>query len=75
MPSDLVRTAWEAWRGSLCPAGPAEVSRAAEDNDLAAATRRFVRPLADRFEVSADAMRIRLEELGLLASDSAEQLF
>jgi Zn-dependent peptidase ImmA (M78 family) len=26
----------------------------------------FCRPLADRFEVSREAMRIRLEQLGLL---------
>jgi hypothetical protein len=56
MPSHLLRAAWEEWHGSLCPA--------AFDDPVAA--EQFVRPLAHRFEVSAEPMRIRLEELELL---------
>lgn len=71
MPSHLVRAAWEAWRGNPYPAGDVELVSVGWDGGdpegRDAAARRFVRPLADRFEASADAMRIRLEELGLLA--------
>jgi hypothetical protein len=35
----------------------------------------FVRPLAETFEVSAEAMRIRLEEVGLLLRQRAQMLF
>lgn len=56
MPSHLLRAAWEDWHGNLCPAA---------FGDLVAAEQ-FARPLAERFEVSAEAMRIRLEELELL---------
>ena len=35
----------------------------------------FCRPLADRFEVSREAMRIRLEQLGLLVLKKENTLF
>ena len=87
MPSNLVRAAWEDWRGNLCPVGLDELHPAASRNvsfkadpaavDAAvnAAAQRFVRPLAERFEVSAEAMRIRLRELDLLVTDKAGMLF
>jgi hypothetical protein len=74
MPSALVRAAWEAWRGDLRPVGRDALLAAAPPppdgvGPVAAAARRFARPLAERFEASADAMRIRLQELGLVPRD------
>jgi hypothetical protein len=56
MPAHLVRAAWDAWHGNLCPVAFGDT----------VAVDRFVRPLATSFEVSAEPMRIRLEELGLV---------
>ena len=36
---------------------------------------RFSKPLAERFQVSAEAMRIRLEKLGLLMRERPNTLF
>ncbi|MFN9131424.1 MAG: hypothetical protein ACK5XO_01945, partial [Phycisphaerales bacterium] len=36
---------------------------------------RFSKPLAEKFEVSAEAMRIRLEKLGLLMRQRPNTLF
>jgi Zn-dependent peptidase ImmA (M78 family) len=35
----------------------------------------FCRPLAEQFSVSAEAMRIRLDELKLLAAEKPQTLF
>ncbi|MCW2892956.1 MAG: hypothetical protein JWO75_2445 [Actinomycetia bacterium] len=79
MPSNLLRATWEAWRGNLNPVDVEEVRCGAggpQSADAAATLfERFVRPLAGTFEVSAAAMRIRLEELGLLVGDKTELLF
>lgn len=79
MPANLLRAAWEAWRGNLNPVDREELRCGAvgpQSADAAATSfERFVRPLAATFEVSAAAMRIRLEELGLLVADKSELLF
>jgi hypothetical protein len=78
MPRKMVYAAWDAWRG-----GPAAVSiaelradrpAAAEmaDEDLMA---EFCRPLAATFQVSPEAMRIRLNELELLVKTKTDTLF
>jgi hypothetical protein len=78
MPSNLLRAAWEKWRGNLSPVGVVDLVKNAGDPPgltTGAIVERFLRPLADTFEVSGEAMRIRAEELGLVLPDKAELLF
>lgn len=78
MPRRLVTTAWKEWRGTLDPVIlddlPAAVTAGPRDQ-ANARLEAFCRPLAQRFEVSAEAMRIRLEELGLLLRERPALLF
>jgi len=78
MPRRLLIAAWERWRGSLdavvlatLPPAPVSIQRDADDVRM----EQFCRPLAERFEVSAEAMRIRLEKLGLLLREAPNTLF
>jgi Zn-dependent peptidase ImmA (M78 family) len=92
MPRDLVRQAWQDWRGNKDPIALDDVQdvrrriltaevlrrgafktgdRAADDMVLEYCSR----PLADKFQVSAEAMRIRLEEMGLLLRKREASLF
>jgi hypothetical protein len=78
MPKALIVAAWREWRGSLDPVVLADLPAApvADGRDPASATLdRFSRPLAERFEVSAESMRIRLEKLGLLLRERPSTLF
>lgn len=78
MPRPLVVAAWQEWRGSLDAVVLADLPpvTAVAGRDPASATlERFCKPLADRFEVSAEAMRIRLEKLGLLMRERPDTLF
>jgi len=78
MPKALVVAAWKEWRGSLDPVVLADLPpvAVADGRDAANATLdRFSKPLAERFEVSAEAMRIRLEKLGLLMRERPNTLF
>jgi hypothetical protein len=78
MPKSLVVAAWKDWRGSLDHVVLADLPPApvADGRDAADATLdRFSKPLAERFEVSAEAMRIRLEKLGLLMRQRPNTLF
>lgn len=77
MPGAMVKERWKNWRGSSDPvtlgslfdvygdlgSAPPQVDRRRADNAM---LETFVRPFAAEFAVSAEAMRIRLEELGLL---------
>lgn len=79
MPRNLLRSAWSDWRGSDDPAALTDLDvpslgrdRKAEEH---AAMESFCRPLAERFEVSAQAMRIRLQTLGLLVREIEPGLF
>lgn len=78
LPRKLVLAAWQEWRGSLDPAVlntlPLVASIGARD-PADARFEAFCKPLAQRFEVSAEAMRIRLEKLGLLLRESPNTLF
>lgn len=72
MPRRIMFEAWEQWRGSpdevaLCELGI--------DCDDAVAIHQFCRPFADQFEVSAQAMRYRLQALGLLVQKREPRLF
>ena len=78
MPKTLVVAAWQEWRGNLDPVILADLPPVAvsDGRDPADATLdRFSKPLAERFEVSAEAMRIRLEKLGLLMRERPNTLF
>ena len=78
MPKSLVVAGWKEWRGSLDPVilGDLPSVTVSDGRDPADATLdRFSKPLAERFEVSAEAMRIRLEKLGLLLRERPNTLF
>ena len=78
MPKSLVVAAWKEWRGNLEPVvlGDLPSVTVSDGRDPANATLdRFSKTLAERFEVSAEAMRIRLEKLGLLLRERPNTLF
>lgn len=79
MPRNLVLAAWEQWRDSLDPVSVDELPtvnlRSDKNTNQSAAMEIFCKPLAARFEVSAEAMRIRLEKLGLLLRERSNTLF
>lgn len=79
MPRSLVRAEWEDWRGDDAPVQDADldVRQLAGDRkrDVEIAREAFCKPLAKRFEVSAAAMRIRLENLGLFVKETQPGLF
>lgn len=79
MPRPMMLSAWEGWRGDgkpvalpdICDQATAKANGCGDDEVMEA----FAEPLAQRFQVSAMAMRIRLEELGLLLRQRASTLF
>ncbi len=79
MPRALVRSAWQAWHGNLDPVAVQQLPGVTNSTDSKgnenATLERFCRPFAGQFEVSAEAMRIRLENLGFLLRDVPNMLF
>ncbi len=79
MPRPMLRAAWEVWRGSDEAVEirelPATTSRGDRQADEHSAIERFCRPLAEQFAVSAQAMRIRLLQLGLVVKEKESRLF
>lgn len=79
MPRAVVRSEWQAWRGNLDAVAVQQLPAVTISNDPKenenAALERFCRPFAGRFEVSAEAMRIRLENLGFLLREVPNTLF
>lgn len=85
MPREMVRHEWHEWRGSDEPITWSEVWQFEHDIseppvfDASAGVSPFLesfcRPFADRFEVSAAAMRIRLEDMDLLVREKEPMLF
>lgn len=94
MPSDMLRSAWKAWRGNLEPVyledlwaeygedtvrnevrQRSDASKADQHTSQNAIMEMFIRPLASKFEVSAEALRIRLEEFGLMLRERSQLLF
>ncbi|GIW81355.1 MAG: hypothetical protein KatS3mg105_3162 [Gemmatales bacterium] len=76
MPREMVKRAWHEWRGGLDPIYLRDLR--AERGDFGTDERvleHAVRPLAEKFEVSAEAMRIRLEGMGLLLRKKEASLF
>jgi len=79
MPRPMVVSAWEVWRGgpravALDDIRDPQVARAngCSDEEI---MEDFCRPLAEQFQVSGQAMRIRLEELELLLREKRNTLF
>jgi len=79
MPRPMIISAWQAWRGDGSPVALPDIcdpsiakANGCSDNEVMEA---FAEPLAQQFEVSAPAMRIRLEELGLLLRQRVSTLF
>lgn len=76
MPCDIVKQAWEEWRGALEPVYlpdlRAENTEGVTDELL---MENAVRPFAVTFHVSAEAMRIRAEQMGLLLRKRESLLF
>lgn len=79
MPRELVRSAWRAWRGDdrhvcVLDLDVPDVDASNERNQNVA-MERFCKPLAEQFEVSAEAMRLRLEAMDLLVRERPNLLF
>jgi hypothetical protein len=76
MPRDLVRRAWEEWRGELepiyLPDLRAQVGNGDSDDVVLG---NAVRPFANVFQVSPEAMRIRLEGMELVLREKQNRLF
>ena len=78
MPKKLVVAAWQEWRGGLDPVVLSTLPPALAHDQRSpdnARLERVCKPLAEKFEVSAEAMRIRLEKLGFLLREAQNSLF
>jgi len=79
MPREVLRAAWQEWRGNLDPVAvqqlPAVTLHAEAKRNENISMERFCRPIADQFQVSAEAMRIRLEKLEFLLREMPNTLF
>lgn len=76
MPRQMVQQAWQDWRGNQEPIDLADLRAERGDwgtDEMVLAN--AVRLLADLFQVSAEAMQIRLEEMGLLQRKREASLF
>jgi hypothetical protein len=76
MPREILKRAWHEWHGSMAAIYLTDLR--AESSDEAAdemLSENAARPLACQFQVSAEAMRIRLEELRLLLRKKEASLF
>ena len=78
-PRAMVRKAWATWQGSDDPVAITQLdvidfldNRQANER---AAMEKFCKPLAARFDMSAQAMRIRLETFELLVKEIEPRLF
>ncbi len=79
MPRPMMISAWDVWRGDgkpvalpdICDPATAKANGCGGNEVMEA----FAEPLAQKFQVSAMAMRIRLEELGLLLRQRVSTLF
>jgi hypothetical protein len=81
MPREMLKRGWHEWRGNMDPICLDDVvgdARRPEAGDTAGENMLFeraVKPIADRFEVSPGAMRIRLIQLDLLQRVKQPSLF
>lgn len=76
MPKEMVKRAWHEWRGEIEPMYLADL-RAEANGDFSdeLVLENAVRPFAATFQVSAEAMRIRCEGMGLLLRKKEASLF
>lgn len=76
MPKEMVKRTWHEWQESMTPICLTDLRKqflnAFTDNQLLDMA---VQPLAERFQVSAEAMRIRAENLGLVIRKKVRTLF
>ena len=75
MPRRLVRAAWQAWRNTEDSVALSDLVVGDTQVNEEMTFEQFCKPLAERFEVSAQAMRIRLETLKLLVRRKEPSLF
>jgi hypothetical protein len=79
MPRQLVYDAWQEWRGNDEPVRIGDLPignyHGNRDADRNMAMDHFCKPFAERFHVSAQAMRIRLQKLELLVEEITPRLF
>lgn len=79
MPRQMIYDCWAQWRGSHDPVAITELPIGDHHADRQAneemAMEQFCKPLARRFEVSAQAMRYRLQKLELLVKEVQPRLF
>ena len=76
MPREMIKRAWHEWRGGMAPIYLPDLR--AESGDHATdemLLQDAVRPLAAKFQVSPEAMRIRSEGMGLLLRKKESLLF
>ena len=76
MPREMLKRSWHEWRGGMEPLYLADL-RAVQGNDGTdeAVLENAVRPLARTFQVSPEAMRIRVEGMGLVLKKREARLF
>lgn len=76
MPKEMMKRAWSEWRADMAPIYLTDLragtSRKVPDDLM---LENAVRPLAETFEVSPEAMRIRCEGMGLLLRKKEALLF
>lgn len=79
MPRELVRSAWHAQQGDDRHVCVLDLDMpnvdASKERNQNIAMERFCKPLAEQFEVSAEAMRLRLEAMELLVRERPNLLF
>lgn len=79
MPRLVLLNAWLDWRGTDHPVAISELPAGDYHTDAETSANmamdQFCKPLAERFEVSAQAMRYRLQKLGLLVKEVEPRLF
>jgi Zn-dependent peptidase ImmA (M78 family) len=76
MPREMIKRAWHEWRGDMDPICLPDI-RAERGNRVAdeILLEDAVRPMAAKFQVSPEAMRIRTEGFGLLLRKKEVTLF
>ena len=76
MPREMVKRVWHQWHGSMDPIYLDDLRAAAGDGaGDDALLDRACRPVAEKFQVSAESMGIRLEQLGFLMRKKEATLF
>ena len=76
MPREMLKRAWHEWRDGMDPIYLPDLrAENGDDGTDESIMENAVRPLAVRFQVSSEAMRIRSEGMGLLLRKRKATLF